>query len=132
MKKRLVASLSLCCACVFVAGAAAALEPGVYRARISGASPAVLNGTWRITLGAPTTGYFRITRNNSIAVEGTIKIRGNRITFSDFFGPFRCKGTQYRGTYRWTLNGKALTLRVVSDACTGRRAVLSRPFRKLS
>ena len=44
------------------------------------------------------------------------------IVFGHEYGPFACKST---GTYRWSLSGKKLTLKVVKDSCAGRRVVLT-------
>jgi hypothetical protein len=115
-------------ACVLVAGAAAALRPGVYQAMISGARPAALDGSWQLRLERRT---FAVLRNGEYAVEGTITIAGDKITFSDLIGPFRCTGSRVRGTYVWTLRGRTLRLRPVQDPCSGRRTVLSRSFRKV-
>jgi len=120
-------ALAAACACALAAGAGASPDPGVYQTRISGAAPAVLNGTWRITFGG---GSFRITRNRVEAVGGFTSIRGSTITFEDWFGPYRCKGGQQKGTYRWRLSG-TLTFVVVRDPCAGRRTVLVRGFAKL-
>jgi len=114
-------------ACVVVAEAGAALSPGVYQARVTGATPAILNGTWEIDLGA---GRYEIKRNGANAVDGKASIRGNTLTFSDVAGPFRCLGAQAKGSYRWTLSGKTLTLAVMHDPCAGRKAVLVRTFSK--
>ena len=37
------------------------------------------------------------------------EIAGNKITFRDARGPFRCKGAQTTGLYGWKLKGKKLT-----------------------
>lgn len=121
-------ALAACCACAIAAEAAwGALRPGVYEAQVSGARPVTLDGTWQLRLRG---GTFAVLRNGEYAVEGTIKISGNTITFSDLIGPLRCRGLQARGIYRWRLVGRTLTLRPVSDSCAGRRTVLSRSFRK--
>ena len=120
--------LAVACAGVLAATAGASPDPGVYQAKIAGATPGVLNGSWRLTFGG---GSFRITRNRVEAVGGFTSIRGDRITFDDWFGPFRCKGVQRKGTYRWRLSGPTLAFTVVSDKCTGRKAILRRAFRKL-
>lgn len=117
------------CACAVAAGAPTALRPGVYEARVSGVRPAVLNATWQLRLRG---GTFAVMRSGEHAVEGTIRIAGNRITFSDLIGPFRCRGPQAVGIYRWRLAGQTLTLRPIRDPCAGRRTVLSRSFRKVS
>jgi hypothetical protein len=104
-------------------------SPGVYQTKITGAKPAVLNGTWRLSLNAP---GFAITKNLTTAVAGTIAIAGNKITFTDIAGPLRCTGGQVKGTYTWSLKGKALTLKPVSEKCAGRKLVLTHAFTKLA
>jgi hypothetical protein len=128
-KRPLATALAASAACVLAATAGATPDPGVYQARISGATPVVLNGTWRLTFGG---GSFRITRNRIEAVGGFTSFRGDRITFDDWFGPFRCMGAQKKGTYRWRLQGTTLTFVVVSDRCAGRKTILRRVFKKLS
>ena len=107
--------------------AAAALNPGVYVTRVKGATPAALNGTWRISFAA---GQYEITRNGQVAVDGASTIRGQQVVFKDRFGPFRCLGSQATGTYHWSLAGTKLTFSVVHDPCPGRNAVLARVFTK--
>ena len=128
--KRLAAvALAASCACVLAAAAGASPDPGTYVARISGATPAALNGTWRVTFGG---GSYRITRNGAEAVGGFTSIRGAKIILEDFFGPYACRGAQQKGTYRWTISGKRLSFAVVRDGCAGRKKVLLRSFKKLS
>jgi hypothetical protein len=106
---------------------AAALSPGVYQTTIRGASPAVLNATWRLSF----TGFaFAIDRNGRPAVQGLVTRSRNRIVFEDVAGPFRCLRGQAKGTYTWTLKRGTLRLTALTDRCAGRRTVLSRPFRR--
>jgi len=129
LRTAVVGAVAASIACIAVAAAAAALSPGVYEVRIAGATPAALNGTWRISFAA---GQYEITRDGAIAVDGAGSIRGNHVVFRDKFGPFRCLGAQASGTYRWTLSGKKLTFAVVRDPCAGRKTVLTHAFTKSS
>jgi|SRR5581483_11133611 len=107
---------------------AAAIAPHVWSARIAGASPAVLNGTWRLAIKG---GTFAVAKGTTLAVGGTVKIAGSRITFHDLGGSFACRGAQATGVYRWRVNGNRLTLAAVSDRCAGRKAILTRPFTRV-
>jgi hypothetical protein len=128
-RRTLIAALAVLASGIVAGAAAAALSPGVYQARIAGATPAALDGTWRMSFAA---GQYEITRNGAIAIDGAVAVHGDRIAFTDRFGPYRCLGKQAKGTYRWRLAGKKLTLAVVSDRCAGRKAVLSHAFTKRS
>jgi len=104
---------------------ASAIAPHAYVARITGAKPAVLNGTWRLTL---TTYTFTVNKGAAAAVSGRVRIAGTRITFHDLGGPFACRGAQATGVYSWRVVGKRLTLTAVSEPCAGRRTILTSPF----
>ena len=121
--------LAASCAAVLAATATASPDPGTYAATISGATPALLNGSWKMTFGG---GSYRITRNGKEAIGGFTAIHGAKITFEDYFGPYACRGAQQNGTYRWAIAGKKLTFAVVKDSCAGRKTVLLRSFKKLS
>ena len=128
LTRTIAAALAVAAAAAAVAAAAGqSLTPGSYQATITGASPAVLNGNWKILLAV---GRYTISRNGADAIDGVASIHGNQVVFKDKSGPFRCLGTQANGTYRWTLTGKKLQLAVVHDTCAGRKAVLGRPFTK--
>ena len=105
------------------AASAGGLWPHVYSTKITGATPAVLNGTWRLSLQKAA---FSVTKGGAAALSGSLTIAGNRVTFRDLAGPFACRGSQVTGTYTWRLQGNTLT--PVSDKCTGRRTILTRPF----
>jgi hypothetical protein len=121
--------LAVSFAAVVATAASASPDPGTYAATITGATPALLNGNWRMTFGG---GSYRITRNGKEAIGGFTSIRGARITLEDWFGPYACRGAQQKGTYRWAISGRKLTFAVVKDSCAGRRTVLVRAFKKLS
>jgi hypothetical protein len=110
------------------AATAAAIAPHVWSARITGASPAVLNGTWRLSIKG---GTFAVAKGTTLAVGGTARIAGNRVTFHDLVGPFACKGSQATGVYRWRVSDNRLTLAAVSDRCAGRKTILTKPFSRV-
>ena len=107
--------------------AAGGLSPGVYVTKITGATPTALNGSWRLALKGK---RFTITRNGKPAVAGQATITGSKISFHDLSGRYRCTGTQAIGSYRWYLRASSLTLRVIRDACSGRKAILTNGFAK--
>jgi hypothetical protein len=109
-------------------GSAAAIGPHVYSTRIVGATPAVLDGTWRLTVNRRS---FSVAKGAMLAVSGTARIVGNRITFHDLGGPFSCRGAQATGVYSWRVSGKRLTLTAVREPCTGRRTILTKPFTRI-
>lgn len=119
-------------AVVAVAPATAAapkLAPHAYTAKITSATIPALNATWR--LSTTSTGFI-ITRNGSPALVGALTIAGAKVTFHDISGPLACKGRQVNGTYGWKVVGAKLTLTRFSDACVGRRTVLSYPFTRIA
>jgi hypothetical protein len=111
------------------ASAAVGLSPGVYVTRVTGATPAPLNGTWR--LGFKGT-HFTITRNGKPAAAGRATISGRRVVFRDTAGSYRCPPSQAVGTYRWSLRRSSLTLSVVRDDCSGRKAILTNGFTRVT
>jgi hypothetical protein len=104
------------------------IAPHAYVTRIAGATPTVLNGTWRLSL---TTATFAVDRGTTAAVSGRVRIAGNRITFHDLGGPFSCRGAQATGVYSWRVAGKRLTLTPVREPCAGRRTILTKPFTRI-
>jgi hypothetical protein len=128
MSKALV--LAALVAGLAAASAAASVGlPGTYVTKVAGAAPSALNGTWRLAV-APK--RFAITKNGRPAVAGTVALSSKRVTFHDRAGLYRCRPSQAVGTYAWSLRGKSLTLRVVKDACSGRKAILTNGFTKTS
>jgi hypothetical protein len=105
-----------------------ALSPGAFTTRITGAKPATLNGTWTLAVIGPA---FNLIRNRATAATGGATISGNRITFRDLAGPYRCLGGRAIGTYTWKLKAKTLTFKPVKDSCAGRKAVLSHAFTRI-
>jgi hypothetical protein len=111
-----------------VGSRSASIGPHVYSMTIVGAKPAVLNGTWRLTINRKS---FSVAKGTTFAVSGTAGIVGNRITFHDLAGPFSCRGAQATGVYSWRVSGKHLTLTAVREPCAGRRTILTRPFTRI-
>lgn len=110
------------------AGTTAAIAPHAYSTKISGAVPAALNGTWRLTV-RPTT--FAVAKGSTLAVSGSVRIAGNRITFHDLGGPFSCRGAQATGVYAWKVAGTRLALTAVREPCAGRKTILTKPFTRV-
>jgi len=109
--------------------ASTGLWPHVYTTRITGATPAALNGTWRLSVGPAS---YAITKNGRLAVGGTATYAGHHVTLHDLTGSYRCRGSQAVGTYAWSVLGNKLTLRVVKDACSGRKAILTNGFTRVA
>jgi hypothetical protein len=107
----------------------AAIAPHVYSTRITGATPAVLNGTWRLAVNKTT---FGVAKGKTPAVSGSVRIAGNRITFHDLAGPFACHGAQATAVYTWRVSGARLTLTAVREPCAGRKSILTRPFTRVA
>jgi hypothetical protein len=126
------AAVALAAAAVLAASAlaarTAAIAPHVYSTKIAGATPAVLNGTWRLTVRKTT---YAVTKGGSLAVSGSSRITGNRISFHDLAGPFACRGAQATGVYTWRIAGKSLTLTAVKEPCAGRKLVLTKRFTRV-
>jgi hypothetical protein len=106
----------------------ASIGPHVYSTKIVGAKPALLNGTWRLTVNRKS---FSVAKGTAFAVSGTARIVGNRITFHDLAGPFSCRGAQATGVYSWRVSGKRLTLTAVREPCAGRKTILTKPFTRV-
>jgi hypothetical protein len=104
------------------------IGPHVYSTKIVGATPAVLDGSWRLTVNRRS---FSVTKGATLAVSGTARIVGNRITFHDLGGTFSCRGAQATGVYSWRLSGKRLTLTAVREPCTGRETILTEPLTRI-
>jgi hypothetical protein len=110
------------------AATSAAIAPHVYSAKISGATPAALDGTWRLTVRPST---FSVAKGSALAVSGSAQIAGSRITFHDLGGPFACHGARATGVYAWKVTGTHLTLTAVREPCAGRRTILTKPFTRV-
>lgn len=134
MKRFTLAGVTAALAAVSVLAATAlgargtSIAPHVYSTKIAGATPAVLNGTWRLSMNRTA---FSVTKGASLAVGGSVKIVGNRITFHDIGGPFACHGAQATGVYSYRIAGKRLTLTAVKEPCAGRKTILTKPFTRI-
>ena len=116
---------------IVAAGALAAGSlSGTYTEKIAGASPALLNGTWSVSLKP---GAYTIKKDGAVTVVGKLAVTATRIQFTDTGGPFRCQGAHAKGVYTYTLKGSILTLKPVAETCSGRKLVLTaHPFRRVS
>ena len=132
---------ALAATAVFVTLAAAAAAngatstlPGTYTTKLSGKTPAVVNGEWAIQIKR--NGDYVILKRIS-KTEGKGEVRGKAllnpgrvVTFTKESGPLACKVT---GKYHWTIKGgKTLTFQRLHDTCAGRRVVLSGTFKKVA
>ncbi|HZO62152.1 MAG TPA: hypothetical protein VFB35_04160 [Gaiellaceae bacterium] len=111
-----------------LAARSASIAPHVYSTKIARATPAVLNGTWRLTVKQTT---FTVAKGAALAVTGSVTIAGTRITFHDVAGPFSCRGAQATGVYSWRIAGTKLALTAVREPCGGRRTILTKPFTRV-
>jgi hypothetical protein len=127
---RLTVGVAVLLAVPALALAAAQKSPiaGTYSVTIIGKGSGI-DGKWTISI-APTGRYGIYTRGQKL-ITGSTKTIGKRVTFADQGGPKACPGAQAVGVYTWKLASGLLTLKPLSDACAGRRIVLSsRPLRK--
>jgi hypothetical protein len=124
---RLVAVAVLALAVAAPAGAAG-FPRATFTATLSGKSPRFLNGAWRLTFLA--SGRYTTEHPlNEVGARGRIVVSGSTVTFKGESGPLACPpGTA--GRYRWSYSGGRLRLTAVTDACGGRKIVLTaKPFR---
>ncbi len=120
MQLKHVAAVAVACLAFAAPAAASAPLSGVFGTTIRGATPAVLNASWVVSL-LPN-GAYSIDRNHHAVVIGRDTRTAATIVFGHEYGPFACKSS---GKYKWSLSGKKLTLKVVQDSCAGRRTVLT-------
>jgi hypothetical protein len=131
--KRIALATAAFSAAIVVAGSAYAagtptIASHVYSARITGATPPVLNGVWRLTV-RPT--VFSVAKGSALAVAGSARIAGKRITFHDLRGPFACRGAQATAVYTWRVSGARLSLTAVREPCAGRKTILTKRFTRV-
>jgi hypothetical protein len=125
-RRLLVATLA-----ILLIGAAAAVAKGglsgTFKTTLSGGPPA-LNGKWQLKFSGS---HFAIRRNAKKVVQGRVSYGVGKLTLTDTSGSYSCSGAQRKGTYRYRLSGGSLTLTVVKDSCSGRKAVLTtKAYRK--
>jgi hypothetical protein len=104
------------------------IAPHVYSTSIKSGAPAHFHGTWLLTIRQAT---FRVAQGSSLAVSGSVKIAGNRITFRDLGGPLACPGAQHTGVYTWRVVGSNLRMTAIKDLCVGRKTILTKPFTRI-
>jgi hypothetical protein len=84
-----------------------------------------------VTLSFGSGGKFRVLQGAGVMVEGTFKTEGDKLVLTDVSGPYACPAEQKAGTYAWHVEGNALTLTKVDDACDDRSADLTgHPWQK--
>jgi hypothetical protein len=126
--KRLVALLVVVAA-VFVPVALGASSPvaGNYQTTLAGTPVALLNATWKVEIAS--SGAFTILRKGKVVVKGSTLTVSPQIEFADKSGSAACLGKESPGYYdfSFTKHGghRYLVLRVLSDHCSGRLAVLT-------
>ena len=59
-------------------------------------------------------------RNGELVVEGTYKVKEDRLEVTDENGPMACGGDQKTGKYKWKLEDKMLSFTRVEDESDGR------------
>jgi hypothetical protein len=116
-------------AAVPATAAAPTLGPHVWSTKITGSPVGLLNATWRLAFRNPA---YNVTRNGGVVGAGTVKVVGSKITFHDLAGTLACRGAQAIGSYTWKIQGARLTFTRLSDACVGRRSVLSHAFTRIA
>jgi hypothetical protein len=83
-----------------------------------------LNGKWVINFKSSNDTY-RVTKNGALITTGKNTFKRNVVTFKDSSGPGACPT---KGKYSYTLSGKTLTFKKISDSasgnCVGRQDVL--------
>ena len=127
--KRLAATIALLSALALCASALAGSPlSGTYSTTIGkGPLGGKVAGAWSLAFSS--SNYAVSFKGTKVAV-GTYTTSGRKVTFTDKSGTAACPG---KGVYRYTLSGRSLTFKVVSDknaACAGRRAVLAGTFTK--
>jgi uncharacterized protein (TIGR03067 family) len=95
--------------------------PGSPRGMFALPTPAQ-GAAWALTLDGK--GKFSIARDGKLSSEGTYKITGDQIEFTDEAGPFAETGDKRTGTYRWKLAGWAVLFTPVKDEARGRMSIL--------
>jgi hypothetical protein len=79
-------------------------------------------GTWDLSLRED--GSFEVTDASAEThVQGTYRIEGDRIVFTDVGGPGMCEEDP-EGEYRWSMEGDEVSMTAIDDTCPGRLTVL--------
>ena len=108
-----------------VATAQNQLPPGTYTTTITaqdlpGFPPA--QGNWEITFTAD---HFSAALNRVVQAEGLLAVKQDQLTLTDVSGPAAATDSDAVGTYKWSFDGKALTLTNVNDNNPNRATVLT-------
>ncbi len=76
-------------------------------------------------------GTFRIYSGNTVFVEGTFRVEGNRLTIADHGGRYACRGKRMNpGSYYWSVHDGGLYLMLIKDNCWARKtAFLEAPLK---
>ena len=83
------------------------------------------------TLSFGSGGKYRVLQGTKAMIEGTYKTEGDKLVLTDVSGPYACPADKKTGTYAWRVEGNALTLTKVEDACDDRSADLTgHPWQK--
>ena len=99
--------------------------PGTYTTTITkqdlpGFPPA--QGNWEITF---TAGHYSAALNGVVQAEGLLTVKQDQLTLTDVSGPAAATDSDAVGAYKWSFDGKALTLTNVNDNNPNRTAVLT-------
>ncbi len=79
-------------------------------------------GNWEITF---TAGHYSAALNGEVQAEGLLTVKQDQLTLTDVSGPAAATDSDAVGTYKWSFDGKALTLTAVQDPNPNRTVVLS-------
>jgi hypothetical protein len=103
--------------------AAAATFAGAWSKTIA-SGPAQLKGRWLLQAAG---GKVWIQHGTSAThlVNGTVKLSGSTLTFTDKSGALACKGASAVGTYKKTATATGFKLTAVHDTCAGRKLLLT-------
>ncbi len=99
--------------------------PGTYTTTITGQDlpdHPELQGNWEITF---TSDSFTAALNGQVQVAGRIAVKQDQVTLTDVSGPGAATDSDAVGTYKWSFDGKVLTLTKVQDPNPNRTAVLT-------
>ena len=107
------------------------LLPALFYSLTLGSIPTALAGPAAFPTGKYLAGQFavefnekgqvRFTQGDSVLVEGEFSAKTDTISLTDRSGPMACLDAgQETGTYRWKIEGGALTFTKVDDRCDGR------------
>jgi hypothetical protein len=83
------------------------------------------------TLKFERNGALCVTKSGVALVEGTYRVKGDQLQFTDRRGPFACTGKgQATGTYGWSIEAEMLRFSKLEDSCTDRAQSFAEPWKK--